>query len=458
MSSNNNILLKSNLKSESKIICKYFIVGKCIKGEKCPYLHSQLPLKQENIIERECPMYSIGYCKNGPLCQFIHIKKNNEEISTNKEIIKSDEEIDDECSTPYDGDSITISYHEENEIKKEIENKDEINDEIRNNKIIPIWYLEHYYDKPISKIFTELENKNLPEIITLQEKYGMTKKENNINMNLNFNNIDMNFAFNNYYSFNLPMKNNPYYFNNNYFYNNNPYMNQIDYIEYLIDNFKTYYHLVKFTSNKYIYKCRTKNKISIPYQLYQKYKNINTFQNNFVVIIFIYNCEREKFVGIAKLEYPIKYDYNNYKKKFRINWLWKYGIDYSEVSHLVNKSNQDRFLCEGQNWCKIHPDLGHYLCRLMLKRLNQEEIFELINEKQIFQEQILFNNYRNQKIYEEEEESFEKEEYDNKNNYLKKRKNYHEDYSDESEDIESNNKDELNDNIDEKKYKKKKIY
>jgi len=40
----------------------------------------------------------------------------------------------------------------------------------------------------------------------------------------------------------------------------------------------------------------------------------------------------------------------------------------------------------------------------MLKRLNQEEIFELINEKQIFQEQILFNNYRNQKIYEEEGE------------------------------------------------------
>ena len=74
------------------------------------------------------------------------------------------------------------------------------------------------------------------------------------------------------------------------------------------------------------------------------------------------------------------------------------------------------------------------MCRLMLKRLNQEEIFELINEKQIFQEQILFNNYRNQKIYEEEEESFEEEEY-NKNNYLKKRKNYHENYDDESEDM-----------------------
>ena len=318
MSSNNNNL-KSNLKSESKIICKYFIVGKCIKGEKCPYLHSQLPLKQENITQRECPMYTIGYCKNGPLCKFIHIKKNSEEKEkrANDEINKSDEEIDDDCSTPYDGDSITISYHEENEIKKVNENKEEI----KNDKIIPIWYLEHYYDKPISKIFNELENKNLHEVIELQEKYGMTKKENNINMNLNFNNIDMNFAFNNYYSFNLPMINNPYYFNNNYFYNNNPYMKQVDYIEYLIDNFKTYYHFVKFTNYKYLHKCKTKNKISIPYQLYQKYKNINTFQNNFLVIIFIYNCENEEFVGFAKLEYPIKYDYNNYKQKFKINWL-----------------------------------------------------------------------------------------------------------------------------------------
>ena len=29
----------------------------------------------EDISERECPMYSIGYCKNGSKCKFIHIKK-----------------------------------------------------------------------------------------------------------------------------------------------------------------------------------------------------------------------------------------------------------------------------------------------------------------------------------------------------------------------------------------------
>ena len=243
MSSNN--INKLNIKSEKKIVCKYFIVGKCIKGEKCPYLHSQLSLQKEALSQRECSMYSIGYCKNGPMCKFIHIKKSNSETKDEKNTIKSDE-IDDECSTPYDGDSITISYHEEKEeIKeKEIENK--------NDKIIPIWYLEHYYEKPITKIFAELENKNLPEIIKLREKYGLGKKENNINMNLNFNNIDMNFALNNYYSFNIPpLLNNPYDFNNNYFYNSNPYMNQIDYIEYIINNFKIFYHFVKFTNNKW---------------------------------------------------------------------------------------------------------------------------------------------------------------------------------------------------------------
>jgi hypothetical protein len=38
----------------------------------------------------------------------------------------------------------------------------------------------------------------------------------------------------------------------------------------------------------------------------------------------------------------------------------------------------------------------------MLRRLNQEEVLELINEKQIFQEQLLFDQYKNKKKFEEE--------------------------------------------------------
>ena len=49
------------MKSESKIICKYFILGKCIKGEKCPYLHSQFKLEQDEISDRECLTYCFNF-------------------------------------------------------------------------------------------------------------------------------------------------------------------------------------------------------------------------------------------------------------------------------------------------------------------------------------------------------------------------------------------------------------
>ena len=430
------------MKSESKIICKYFILGKCKKGEKCPYLHGQFKLDQDDISERECPMYSIGYCKNGSLCKFIHIKKDKNGNKINEEkpgLIPNDNDKDnDTSSTPYDGDSVTISYHEEKEEKEQSDKKEE---SINNNKIIPIWYLEHYYGKPISTIFSELENRNLPEVISLQKKYGFFNKDNLINMNLNFNNFDMNFAFNNYYSLNFPVNNimnegYPLYFNNynDYysFYNSNPFLSEIDYLEYLINNFYIIYHLVKLKNYKYVKNSQINNDIKIPYYFYKKYEYLD---NNIIIIIIIYNVEDEEFSGFAKLEYAIRQkEKNKLKNKFRIKWLWKNGINYSEVSHLVNKADKNHFLCEGKNWCPIHSDLGNYMCRLMLKRLNKEEVFELINEKHIFQEQILFNKNKNRKKY-KEEESFDEEEYneESESNFRYKKK-YDEDSIDNEDD------------------------
>ena len=435
------------LESKSKIICKYFIHGKCIKGEKCPYLHSQFKTEQYDISEIECPMYLIGFCKNGPMCKFIHRKTTIELNKNNSENIKiadaEDDNINDTSSTPYDGESETISYHEEQknkEEKSEIKEKDSDEEktliniredesiETVNNKIIPIWYLEHYYDKPISAIFSDLENQNLSEVKALQEKYGFIQKDNQINMNLNFNNFDVKFAFNNYYSFNSPVYRHefnpsPFYFNNNYNnyfynYNNDPYMKQIDYIEYLINNFKTFYHLVRFKNYQLVNDCQINNQVEINDYYYKRYKYINSFRNNYIVIILIYNDESDEFVGFAKLEYLLKN--NKYeeignsknKKIFKINWLWKFGINYTEVRHLVNKADKNHFLCEGKNWCPIHPDLGHYMCRLMLNRLDQEEIFELINEKKIFQKQIILNQYKKSKHYKEEIESIDESESD----------------------------------------------
>ena len=436
------------MKSESKIICKYFIAGNCLKGEKCHYLHSKFEIEQDNIPERECPMYSIGFCKNGSMCKFIHIKKDEHGNDINQKNINPIISDDDTSSTPFDGDSVTISYHEENEKKEE--QKINVEEESIKNKPIPIWYLEHYYDKPISAIFSDLEKQNLPEVIELQKKYDYNMKDNHINMNLNFNNFDMNFAFNNYYSFNLPTNNkmkmnpkSPLYLNNNYnnfFFNQNQYMAQIDYIEYLINNFTTFYNLVKFENYKCIKHCIKTNLIHLPYALHKKYRYLKYMAYNFIVVLIIYNCEDEEFFGFAKLQYPQKKEVKENKKiflKYRIKWLWKNGIKYSEVSHLVNKADHNHFLCEGNNWCPIHSDLGNYMCRLMLQRLSEEEVLELMNEKKIFKQQMNFQYHKKEKIF-KDEESYEEDKDDDTykiDKKIKHKKIYYEDSESQSDKI-----------------------
>ena len=111
------------------------------------------------------------------------------------------------------------------------------------------------------------------------------------------------------------------------------------------------------------------------------------------VIIIIYYYEYDEFEGFAKLLYPIIDEFNENKKLYKIEWLWKNKMDYSEVGHLMNRADHDHFLNEGKNGCPIHKDLGNYICRLMIKRLSREELIELINEKNIFKNQILYNQY-----------------------------------------------------------------
>ena len=170
---------------KGKIICKYFMLGKCIKGENCPYLHSQVEKPKDE--EVECPMYSIGFCKNGPVCHFLHIKKDK----------YVEEEIEDKntTSTTPNGEgqnTLNINTNNEHNMINTSENnlnndknseEKEINDKKEDNMNypeIPIWYIEHYYNKPLSMIFSELEQKNLPEIVALKKKYGFTNIEPNL--------------------------------------------------------------------------------------------------------------------------------------------------------------------------------------------------------------------------------------------------------------------------------------
>ena len=455
--------------TKSRIICKYFISGKCIKGENCPYLHSQID-KPKDMLEVECPMYSVGYCKNGPVCQFIHIKKEKfSEKDEKSEIIKKEEKIiekeieidEDEISTPLAEDYLEESEKEDNKNKNEKEglNNDIYNnDEDINSHIIPIWYLEHYYDKPISMIFSELENQNLPEIIALQKKYGfldeddsltsvqLSSKNNNLNtntLNLNFNNFSMNFDFNrNFVSSNQQQ----FYSDNNY----NENFNDIakDRIEYIINkNINVYYYLVKKKKIENIEKSYESNIIKLPEKLFNKYSHLDLLSNDLTIIIIVYNKEYDSFAGFAKLLYSVSKENNEDENLFKIEWLWKKKMKYSQVSHLMNRADHDHFLKESKSGCSIDKDLGNYLCRLMINRLTKEEVIELINEKQMFENQMNFNNYMRNYDYIYE--------YDNDYGY------YYDDYYydyDDYEDYYDNKYDYGDNNLPKKHYKEKNYY
>jgi len=135
-----------NLPRKLQIICKFWMMGNCNKDDKCEYLHNNTDFpsfkNQPNTqLPTECPMYTIGFCKNGPLCKFRHIKLSEEQ-------------------NPY---------------KDVIDNK---TDDIENSEILPMWFLEYFLEKPIGLIFEEFENDNNEEIENMKLDLNIDSKMN----------------------------------------------------------------------------------------------------------------------------------------------------------------------------------------------------------------------------------------------------------------------------------------
>uniref|UniRef100_A0ACD5YNH4 Uncharacterized protein n=4 Tax=Avena sativa TaxID=4498 RepID=A0ACD5YNH4_AVESA len=82
--------------SFQQVVCRHWLRGLCMKGESCGYLHQydqdRLPVchffraygccrVQDCIFKhnaedvKECSMYNMGFCPNGPGCQYMHVKK-----------------------------------------------------------------------------------------------------------------------------------------------------------------------------------------------------------------------------------------------------------------------------------------------------------------------------------------------------------------------------------------------
>ncbi|XP_051206359.1 30-kDa cleavage and polyadenylation specificity factor 30-like [Lolium perenne] len=79
-----------------RTVCKYWLKGLCMRGESCGYLHQydldRMPVchffraggycdkldcifKHDAEDAKECAMYNMGFCPNGPCCRLRHVKK-----------------------------------------------------------------------------------------------------------------------------------------------------------------------------------------------------------------------------------------------------------------------------------------------------------------------------------------------------------------------------------------------
>ena len=336
----NNTKEKKSLVTQKKlkVMCKYFMMGKCTKGENCKYLHNeQEKEKRINVPKLECPMFNIGYCKNGNMCNYIHKK----------------------CET------LPENFSE---------------------NILPVWIIEHYLEKPINLIFKELEQQNLPEIIELRKKYNLPINAENNNNNNNSNLPIL-----------IPLKNNANQNDNNF----DKYAPKKNSIENLINSNRLIkYYLVKIDTYNDIITSMEKNTLKINEILKNKLINeISINNNNLTIITIIFDNENLNYTGFAKIKKLSEINKENNDLSLNIEWLWRTKLHYSKLNHLINKSDNDNFFVKGENGCNIDPNLGNYICRLMIKRLSKDEVKELVQEKKIFDNQMISlienNNYIN---------------------------------------------------------------
>lgn len=69
-----NKTLPRFVESKPRVLCRYWMEGKCTKGEECTFSHAQKPLKtpEEAKSEQVCKFFMAGNCLKGDTCLYSH--------------------------------------------------------------------------------------------------------------------------------------------------------------------------------------------------------------------------------------------------------------------------------------------------------------------------------------------------------------------------------------------------
>lgn len=325
------------------IICKFWMMGNCIKDEKCDYLHTE---RDKNKLQNfskgfnraqsgtiDCPMYRFGYCKNGSLCNYKHTKE-------------------------------------------------EKADEVLESMELPLWFLEYVFEKPANLIFQEFEEQNKEETDELKEKYFPNHKK--------FQKLPR------LYKKNQPNKSHQF----------DIYAEKKDSIIASL-NKKVRYFFIRNKNMDYVQFAMENNFILNNKQNSIKFTEAQKSCDEVVFIIF--DEEHMNFNGFCRFKKEMdekevqmitdnymtthnkdllaKYQASNINFSFlKVEWHWKTKLSYNKVELLKNPLSDNEQFVYSKDGQEVSIDLGHYVCRFMIKRLTREEVQGYLEYKKFYEE------------------------------------------------------------------------
>ena len=341
------------------ILCKFWMMGNCLKDEKCEYLHSEREKRGLNynrsIIDgdTECPMYSLGFCKNGSMCNYKHTVRKLDQLEQDK------------------------------------------------MPELPVWYLEYVLEKPISLIFEDFEEQNKEEVETIKKKFQNVKPTNRymkagISKSLHNPNYPNNLPHTKYHHLTGYTQHQPY----------DVYADKKDFILRSLAK-KVRYFFIRSSNMNYVKLAMEYNCLLNIKQISIKLKEAQKSCDEVILIIFDeqnmnFNgfCKYKKEITENDVEYtgiinnPILSDFkiNQNTSYLKIEWHWKTKLSFDKVELIKNPLNNDEPLIESRDCQEISMDVGNYICRLMIKRLSKNEVKDYLEKRKLNDELILSKN------------------------------------------------------------------